>query len=417
MDAKKLPARPSIEQFRKDAQALFKARKSPESVRRVKRFHPRFTKLTEAKIAAAKFSLADAQSVIAREHAFQTWPKFVNHIQRLSRRDSRVSRFESAADAIFSGNLATLKRLLGRNPELVRARSTRQHGAPLIHYVAANGIEGFRQKTPKNIVTITKALLAAGVNVDATTQAYGSASTALGLAATSCHPAVAGVQLELLEVLLDAGACVDGARGGWSPLVAALHNGRGDAAVFLAKRGARLDLEGAAGTGRVDVVARYFGEGSKLRRGATKKQLAFGFVWACEYGRKNVVRFLLKRGFRADGDFRHGETGLHWASYGGHGEIVKLLLKANAPVNVKDQRYEGRPLCWALYGWMHPAPEFRRPRHYDVVKQLIRAGAVVDWNSINGSNSSALVSKIRADPRMMAALRGELTTKARRREV
>src|SRR6185436_8911842 len=151
-----------------------------------------------------------------------------------------------------------------------------------------------------------------------------------------------------------------------------------DAAVFLAKRGARLDLEGAAGTGCVDVVARYIGEDGKLKRGATKKQLAFGFVWACEYGRTSVVRFLLKRGFKADGDFPHGETGLHWASYGGHAEIVKLLLKANAPVNVKDQRHEGTPLCWALYGWMHPAPEFRHPRYYDVVKQLIRAGAIVD---------------------------------------
>src|SRR4030095_16400598 len=124
--------------------------------------------------------------------------------------DSPISRFELAADAIVTGDLAGLKRLLREDKELVHARSTRSHEAPLIHYVAANGVEDFRQKTPKNILEITRALLAAGAEVDATNQAYGGASTALGLAATSYHPAKAGVLPELLEELLKAGACIDG---------------------------------------------------------------------------------------------------------------------------------------------------------------------------------------------------------------
>ena len=64
---------------------------------------------------------------------------------------------------------------------MVRARSTREHEAPLIHYVAANGVEDFRQKTPKNIVEITRVLIEAGAEVDATTQAYGGAEHCLGL--------------------------------------------------------------------------------------------------------------------------------------------------------------------------------------------------------------------------------------------
>lgn len=404
MDAKQLPARPKVEQYEKQAKALFKARKSPEAVHRIKKFHPRFKKLT-GEIANAKFSPADAQCVIAREHGFENWSIFVKHLQELRRPDSAVSRYESAADAIMSGNLVGLRSLVQKYPELVRARSCRMHGAPLIHYVAANGVEGFRQKTPKNILKITRLLLDSGAEVDATTKAYGGASTALGLAATSYHPAKAGVQLELLKMLLDAGACVDGAPRGWNPLVAALHNGRGDAAVFLAKHGARLDLEGAAGTGRVDVVARYVDNNGKLRRGATMKQLAFGFVWACEYGHTNVVKFLLMRGFKADEEFPHGESGLHWASYGGHEDIVKLLLKANSPVNVKDQIHCSTPLSWALYGWNNPAPEFKKPNYYDVVNLLIRAGSVVDWEWINHSNNGALASHIRADPRMRAMLK------------
>src|SRR5215469_18551944 len=143
MDAKQLPARPSLEQFRKQAKDLFKTRISPEAIRRFKKFHPRLTKLTEPEITGAKLSLADAQRVIAREYAFESWPKFVKHVQELVRTDSSVSKFELAADAIVTGDLMALGHLLREHPDLVRARSTRAHEAPLIHYVAANGVEDF----------------------------------------------------------------------------------------------------------------------------------------------------------------------------------------------------------------------------------------------------------------------------------
>lgn len=405
MDAKQLPARPSLEQYRKQAKDLFKARKSAEAIHRFKRFHPRLTKLSEAEIADAKLSLSDAQWVIAREHAFESWPKFVKHIQEVVRRDSPVSRFELAADAIVTGDLAGLKRLLRENPALVRARSTREHGAPLIHYVAANGVEDFRQKTPKNIVEITSVLIRGGAEVDATTQAYGGASTALGLAATSYHPAKAEVMLELLDELLSAGACVDGAPGGWNPVVAALHNGRGDAAEFLANRGARLDLESATGTGQVDIMERYIDSDGKLSNGATQEQLNYGFLWACEFGRVNVVKFLLDRQVKPDWNFLHGQTGLHWAAFGGHAEIVDLLLNANAPMNAKDGIHGGTPLGWAVYGWSDPGPEFKNARYHEVVERLIRAGARVDRHWLESSNrGSSLASKVRADSRMLAAL-------------
>jgi ankyrin repeat protein len=405
MDAKKLPARPSLNSFQKQAKDLFSARKSPEAIRRIKRFHPRFAKVTDAKIREARFSLADARWVIAREHAFENWSKLTKHLLGVARIDSPIARFELAADAIVMGKLATLKRLLRKDQNLIRARSTRLHEAPLIHYVAANGVEDFRQKTPRNILEITRVLLRVGAEVDATSRAYGGPSTALGLAATSYHPAKAGVQLELLQELLNAGACVDGVRGGWNPLVAALHNGRGEAAEFLASRGARLDLEGAAGTGRVDLLARYIGPNGRLKAGATREQLNYGFIWACEYGRTNVVRLLLDRKIKLDGNFMRGATGLHWAAFGGHAEIVNLLLRSNAMVNAKDLSYGGTPLGWAIYGWNNPAPEFKDARYYEVVERLIRAGAIVDWEWIESPDrGSSLSSKLRADSRMRAAL-------------
>ncbi len=135
------------------------------------------------------------------------------------------------------------------------------------------------------------------------------------------------------------------------------------------------------------------------------EQLDSGFTWACEYGHLNVIRFLLERGFKPNSNFMKGETGLHWAAYGGHEEIVELLLKIKSPVNVKDQVHGGTPLGWAIYAWNNPAPEFKNARHHEVVERLVRAGALVDWEWIDNSDrGSSLGSKLRADSRMMAAL-------------
>src|SRR5262249_28037315 len=138
--------------------------------------------------------------------------------------------------------------------------------------------------------------------------------------------------------------------------------------------GAQLDLEGAAGTGRLDVVKRYLGKNGTLRNGATQRQLETGFLWACEYGQRDVVDFLARTGVDLAAQ-RDGETGLHWASYGGHAEIVRLLLERKAPLDVKDRRYGAPPLGWALHGWCYPPPEAKDARHVEVVKLLVAYGA------------------------------------------
>jgi hypothetical protein len=63
---------------------------------------------------------------------------------------------------IVTGDLTTLDGLLDRDPELIRARSTRTHHSMLLHYIGANGVEGFRQRTPENAVQVAEALPGAG---------------------------------------------------------------------------------------------------------------------------------------------------------------------------------------------------------------------------------------------------------------
>ena len=138
-------------------------------------------------------------------------------------------------------------------------------------------------------------MLDAGADVNAGSEAYGGRSATLGLVSTSWHPQEAGVQLPQMELLIERGAIIDGPDGG-SAVTDSLHNGRGEAAELFAKHGARLDLEGAAGVGRLDAVRSFFNDDSSLRPPATPKQMKDGFAWACEFGRTAVVDFLLQRG-------------------------------------------------------------------------------------------------------------------------
>jgi len=423
VDARELPARPNLERYKKLAKDLLKAYKSgdPAAIRRIKNhfqargsltwdelrseMQRRLRKLSKSATLNTKLALADAQFLVARSYGFESWPKFKKHTEAVARKRSPVSEFESAADAVITGDLPTLQHLLLNNPELIRTRSTRVHQSTLLHYVSANGVEDYRQKTPKNAVEIAKLLLNAGAEVDAENNPGGG--TTLGLVATSGPPAVAGVQIALLDALLEAGASPDGLPGGWNPLTAALANGRGYAAAFLARRGARVDLEGAAGVGRLDVVKNFFDREGKLKADATKEQLMSGFAWACEYGRTSVVDFLLQKGIGVDAKLRHDQqTGLHWAAYNGHLNTVQLLLERNASVNAIDESYELTPLGWALYGWNNPSPESNRDGYYQVVAVLVAAGATLSPAWENDEDRREAGEKARADPHMRAALGG-----------
>ena len=160
--------------------------------------------------------------------------------------------------------------------------------------------------------------------------------------------------------------------------------------------------------GRLDSVRRFFNADGSLKPNATKAQMEYGLMWACEYGHVRVVEFLLERGVDVSAQ-PHGETGLHWAAYGGHASIVKAFIARKAPLNIKDKRFDGTPLGWALYGWCNPAPEANRAGYYEAVARLVAAGAIVyqAWLS-DPHRELPIAQKVRADRRMQAALKGRL---------
>jgi ankyrin repeat protein len=420
-DAIPLPPRPDVEHYRKLAKDLLETardpaafapwadrwlralrRRLPEALpeeripREARRLEERWRGLQTERREVA---LADAQFFLARSHGFQSWPRFVDHLEALATGGTAVAHFESAAEAVVAGDVGTLRRLLAQDPALVRARSTREHRSTLLHYVSANGVEDFRQRTPPNVVEVARLLLDAGADVDAESDAYGGRSRTLMLVATSVHPEAAGVQEALMDLLLARGAAIDGPDGA-STVNACLANGRGAAAVSLAARGAALDIEGAAGVGRLDMVRASYADAPEAKR-------LDALAWACEYGRGDVVEFLLEQGLPIDAKLRnHRQSPLHWAAYGGHAELVRLLLARGADATLRESSFGGTPLGWALHAW--EGERRRSPSYYDVVALLVRAGATLDpdWQAKDGDRARAYEC-LQADPRMRAALRGE----------
>jgi ankyrin repeat protein len=363
------------------------------------------------------YSKGDARAILLNEHRFANWDEFAAFVEARKDPGSPVAQFERAADAIAAGDIAALEGLLRDNPGLTHARSTRSHHSTLLNYVGANGIESFRQRTPKNAVDVAKVLLDAGADIDGRADVYGGGWTTLGLIATSIHPANAGVQKDLIAFFLDRGASVDVSRDtstgrtAWSGLINHCHaNGRDDAAVFLAARApaGALNLEAAAGVGRLDVVKTYFTEDGELdaSSGATPTQLIDGFTWACEFGRTEVVEFLLDHGVDASAKLRHhGQTGLHWAAVGGRADTVRVLLRRKPPVNAIDDQYKGTPLGWALYGWGGGGTRADRRDYYDVERQIVDAGGTTIPGWLEYSPG---VKAIQDDPEMRAAVRDAL---------
>ena len=368
-----LSARINLEQSRKQAKELLKSFKAGDrkTLDHIRWDHPRFKGFSDKEIMAGKFQLADAQLVIARLHSFESWPKLLQHIELLEKRDPAIMRFENAADAIVGGDIPTLQRMLRENPELIHARSTRHQRAPLIHYIAANGIEGYRQVTPPNIIEVATLLLDAGAEVDATSDAYGGGSTTLGLVATSAHPRRTGVQIPLMDLLLSRGAAIDGLQPGMTIVAGALANGCPEAARALVERGARVDdVATAAGVGRLDMVIR-------LVPGATKSQLEKALVTASWYGPIEVMKYLLDRCVDVAA-FDGTMTPLHSAAGRADLAMTTLLIERGAPLERKNS-FGGTVLDSTLWFAYNSDPEDLARRDYPaVIHVLLAAGAKDD---------------------------------------
>jgi ankyrin repeat protein len=366
MDLQPVPFRSQLAAYERQAEGLLAGHRAadPAAIDLFHRKHPRFLDekikwrpkfIADSEIRDASLSLDDARLAIARHYDFLDWPSLAAHVEAVSQQ-GRVHAFESAIEAVINGDLTALEQALRRDPALVRARSGRVcafdppvHRATLLHYVAANGVEAYRQKTPPNAIEIARALLTAGAEADALADMYGAECTTMSMLVSSSHPAEAGLQVPLAELLLDFGAAIEGrgTRKWGTPVFTALAFGMIDAAEALAKRGARIELPAAAGLGFMDDVAR-------LLPSADAEARHRALSLAAQHGQTEAVRLLLDAGedpdrYNPEGNHPHC-TPLHQAVLGGHEAVVRLLVERGARLDVRDTIWHGTPLGWAIHG-------------------------------------------------------------------
>src|SRR5689334_16981756 len=242
MELTRLPFDAPLSDYARQAGELFEGwqREDNEAVRIFRNSHPKFLDaripwlaldLTPEQLRHARIVETDAQFALARWYDFLDWNRLTDYVESVRQPRSPRWRFERAVEAVVDGDIPTLERMLKEDRCLVSARSHRVthcdpplHGAMLLHYVASNGVEGYRQRSPKNAAAVAKLLLDSGADPDALCNLYGGECTTMALLVSSTPPANAGVQVPVLNVLIDHGATVTPkGEGAWtSPVITAL---------------------------------------------------------------------------------------------------------------------------------------------------------------------------------------------------
>lgn len=163
--------------------------------------------------------------------------------------------------------------------------------------------------------------------------------------------------IDVAEMLLAHGADPRRPRAdGRTPYELAMRTGNAAAAELLRSRGAAVEslrpvdaFLHALTTGDDGTTQRLLAADPKLREQVFGAE-HMAIVRALEGGNVNVVRLLALLGFDLAIEGPWGGTALHHAAWRGRVDLVRALLAAGAPVNVRDRTYGSSPIAWAAHG-------------------------------------------------------------------
>ena len=152
--------------------------------------HPGFIGESPNKIMAAGLKKEEIDLAILLEHGFGSWAEAKN-----AQRFNLI--FEKAINALLDGKLETLRAIINSHPQVIKFKSSFGHQAGLIHYLAANGTELWRQVVSHNAPELMSFLLENGCDPDQDNALFGG-SDMLSLIETSEACMMAGVADEMI---------------------------------------------------------------------------------------------------------------------------------------------------------------------------------------------------------------------------
>jgi len=347
MPVRRLPSNPSLDHLKYQAKDLLKehAARDAGAAQRLREFHPRFHRATDAEIFAAHLKLSDAQLTIARESGFPSWARLKRHIEKPTQTDQfnlphheRIEDpiFRRAVDLIDVGDVAALRAFLKQHPKLMHQHVAFEgwnyfHNPTLLEFVAENPVR--HGKLPANIVETAKVILDAG-------PAQSELNETLTLVATGSVPRECRMQVPLIDLLCDHGADAN------SALRAAALHGEMEAVHALILRGARIDLPVAAALGRIE-------DFRSLLPASRSDDRHLALAVAAQFGHIEIARLLVDAGedlnrYNPVGGHSHS-TPLHQAAGAGHVELVRLLVERGARLDMKDILWHATPADWARH--------------------------------------------------------------------
>jgi peptide-methionine (S)-S-oxide reductase len=263
----------------------------------------------------------------------------------------RDACFREAVSAIDAGDVDALDHLLAAHPELVRERLDapgdwlrakvggaleRYFRQPyLLWFVAENPVRN--DKLPKNIAQVTRLMVQAAQR-ERVDSLQTQLDYTLELVVTGRVAREWGLQLELIDLLIDAGATPDATQE-------ALAYGNLAAAERLLEHGAELTLAAALCLGRTQDV-------EYLAQAASSEDRQVALAAAALNGTAQALSTLIALGvdLNAYSSRIHTHaTVLHHAVNSGSLDAVKVLVEAGAELGTKDRIHQGTPLDWAEY--------------------------------------------------------------------
>jgi peptide-methionine (S)-S-oxide reductase len=256
--------------------------------------------------------------------------------------------FQEAVALIGRGDVPALDRLLTDHPELASERLTAP--GPWLRDKIGGALDGFFKdpyllwfvsedvpihgRLPKNIAEVTRLILLSAQGAPGLQEQLDST---LRLVCWSGVAQRCGVQIELVDTLLDAGASPHSGPN------CALVNCHVAVAEHLVTRGAALTLASAVCLGR-------WGDAHRLVAMASDAEKQFALVLAALNGKAEAVKWMVRAGADVNQPsadlYAHGSP-LHHAVCSGSLATVQALVEAGANPGKRDTAWNGTPLGWA----------------------------------------------------------------------
>jgi len=274
------------------------------------------------------------------------------------------SLFQKAVEAIDAGDITSLQKLLAQDPALTVMRS---HSPPegyfshpyLLWFIAGNPVR--QERLAVNICEITK-LIIREVKQHAAESFREQIDYTLGLVATGSVPRESGVQIELMDILINEGATV-------SNVIGALAHGNKGAAQHLVNKGAELTLA-------VAICLEISSQIPLLAKESTIADRQLALMASSFYGIPEMIQLLISDGddvnfyLQKESGFHSHATALHQAVFSGSLEAVKILAGAGADLTLTDKIYNGTALGWAKHMEAEETDEFKKRKYTEIVTFL-----------------------------------------------